>query len=176
MSLGAEASSRSPRKHQRRTQLTGATTDLPNEFAVPSYEDQLVQVIDQLGHGRDYRQTGSHKNGKLLFTLKSPTHSVEQQIVIEWTDRNLLLIRSSTSFTVPDGIYRERLAKAIVQTNWGLETGNFEFDMNDGELRYKTSSFFHGMEDIRELSSHLLSSSISLFQKLVPELRLKAIS
>jgi hypothetical protein len=41
---------------------------------------------------------------------------------------------------------RKRLAEFLTMANYGLILGNFEMDMDDGELRYKTS-FLYTSED-----------------------------
>lgn len=41
---------------------------------------------------------------------------------------------------------RERIALLLTQINYGLVLGNFEMDMTDGEIRYKTSMDAEGIE------------------------------
>jgi hypothetical protein len=43
----------------------------------------------------------------------------------------------------PEGL-RSRVSEVVQRANWGLPHGNFEVDLDDGELRFKTSTFLAG--------------------------------
>ena len=51
----------------------------------------------------------------------------------------------------------EELLKYLTMANYGLRNGNFEFDLRDGEIRYKTFVNCDGLESI---SSEVIRDSI----------------
>ena len=62
--------------------------------------------------------------------------------VFEHTER--VLVYSILPAQVPDAI-RSDLALMLTQINYGLIVGNFELDVQDGEIRYKTSIDVEGI-------------------------------
>jgi hypothetical protein len=41
---------------------------------------------------------------------------------------------------------RDEVARFVTRANWGLTAGNFELDYDDGQLRFRSSFAFTGME------------------------------
>ena len=58
--------------------------------------------------------------------------------------------------SVVEEIYYKQVAEYLHRANYGLINGNFEFDFNDGEVRYKTYVNFAGIQ----LSDDVISDSI----------------
>lgn len=63
--------------------------------------------------------------------------------VFEQTER--ILVYSILPSAVPDE-RRPEIALMLTQINYGVILGNFEFDLQDGEIRYKTSIDVEGIE------------------------------
>jgi len=58
---------------------------------------------------------------------------------------------------------RAPASEAVQRANWGLPHGNFEFDVDDGELRFKTSAFVTAAdEDVATLESLLLANTATV--------------
>ena len=74
-------------------------------------------------------------------------------------DDGLLLVYSIVSSLVPQ---TRRLAVALYLTrvNHGLAIGNFEFDLDSGEVRYKTSVDIEGAALEEPIVDHLLLANI----------------
>jgi hypothetical protein len=130
-----------------------------------SYRKQILEALDELG--LNYSE-GSITDDGIVFVINNRT--IEQKVIIEWTDRNLLLIRNVAMFLMPE-MARMPVAEVLVRTNWALPTGNFEIDLNDGEIRFKASAFFHDIEDIRPLFKHHMQACVDSFQDVLPKLR-----
>ena len=73
--------------------------------------------------------------------------------VFEQTER--LLVYSLLPRDVPKS-EREKVALMLTQINYGLVLGNFEMDLGDGEVRYKTSMDVEGIEPSRLMLRNLL--------------------
>lgn len=129
------------------------------------YRSQILGVLDELQ--LNYSE-GTVSDDRIVFVITN--RAIEQKVVIEWTDRNLLLIRNVAMFLMPE-MARMPVAEVLVRTNWTLPTGNFEIDLNDGEIRFKASAFYHEMDDIRPLFKHHMQACIDSFQDVLPKLR-----
>ena len=56
---------------------------------------------------------------------------------------------------------RQIVAELLARINYGLNIGNFELDMTDGEIRYKTSIDVEGGELTRRMVETLIAVNIS---------------
>ena len=63
---------------------------------------------------------------------------------------------------------RLQTAELIARINYGLNVGNFELDMDDGEIRYKTSIDVEGGELAYRMVETLLSVNISTTDRYFP--------
>lgn len=63
---------------------------------------------------------------------------------------------------------RQQVAELIARINYGLNIGNFELDMDDGEIRYKTSIDAEGGELAPRMVETLLSVNISTTDRYFP--------
>lgn len=57
---------------------------------------------------------------------------------------------------------RKRIAEFLTIANYGLILGNFEMDMDDGELRFKSTFLFHDDEQDDEFKQHLFNALQSM--------------
>lgn len=71
---------------------------------------------------------------------------------------------------VPQG-RRAAVADLTTRVNYGLMVGNFEIDLDDGDLRYKTSLMLNDAELDGELMEGLLYSNVTVFDRYLPVLR-----
>lgn len=56
---------------------------------------------------------------------------------------------------------RAMIAELITRINYGMNIGNFEMDMNDGEIRYKTSIDVEGGELTQKMTESLITVNLS---------------
>jgi len=63
---------------------------------------------------------------------------------------------------------RLAMAEFITRANFGLIIGNFEMDMNDGEIRYKTSIDVQGDRLSTAMVDHLVRISVNMMDKYFP--------
>jgi hypothetical protein len=95
----------------------------------------------------------------------------------EWTmyaladeDAEQLMVHAVFDIEVPPH-RRVDLAVFLTIANFGLIIGNFELDMDDGELRYKTSIDVEGAELTEPLIDHLVMANVSTADRYLPGIR-----
>jgi hypothetical protein len=82
-------------------------------------------------------------------------------------DAQQLLIHSVSPFVVPEQCISE-MALFLTRANFGLAIGNFELDLDNGELRYKTSIDANGQELSTEWLRPLFLANISTMDRYLP--------
>ena len=63
---------------------------------------------------------------------------------------------------------RQIVAELLARINYGLNIGNFELDMTDGEIRYKTSIDVEGGELTSRMAETLIAVNISTTDRYFP--------
>lgn len=81
-------------------------------------------------------------------------------------DRQLLLYSTCPVAVPPDR--RVAVADMITRCNFGLLIGNFELDMNDGELRFKTSLDVERTELTSDLIRPLVYANVLSMDRFLP--------
>jgi hypothetical protein len=64
--------------------------------------------------------------------------------------------------------HRTTVTELITRINFGLVVGNFEMDLRDGEVRYRTSLDFEGGELTTPLLQQLVRSNLSVMEHYLP--------
>lgn len=70
-----------------------------------------------------------------------------------------LVVHSVAPFAVPEA-QRVAVALYLTRANFGLVVGNFELDLDDGEVRFKTSVDLEGTEVGQALFRHLIGANL----------------
>ncbi|MCB9638379.1 MAG: YbjN domain-containing protein [Myxococcales bacterium] len=60
---------------------------------------------------------------------------------------------------------RDDVALFFTRANYGMRIGNFEIDLDDGEVRYKTSLAVSGSEATSEMISRLVYYNLAMMDK-----------
>lgn len=130
-------------------------------------EQEIRGALDDLGltSGCEITDKGSSTT-LLTTTLLRPL----QTISITWGDSDLLLVRSTPKFKIPESS-RKEVSKAIVLYNWNIRAGNFELNLESGELRHKISSFYSADQNVGPLTKYLVEHAIREFQDFIPRLQ-----
>jgi hypothetical protein len=84
-------------------------------------------------------------------------------------DGQKLLVYSLPSNTIPAD-RRPAVAEALCRINYGLILGNWEMDVRDGEIRYKTSVDVRGVEPSVEMVQHLVFMNVVMTDRYLPAL------
>jgi hypothetical protein len=78
-----------------------------------------------------------------------------------------LLVHSVMDQRVP-AKRRKEVALFLTRANFGLLIGNFELDLDDGELRYKTSIDVEDAELTDALIDHLVLANVTTMDRYLP--------
>lgn len=65
---------------------------------------------------------------------------------------------------------REEMMAFVVRANSGMMIGNFELDLSDGEVRFKTSADLEDVEEFRLLMRNLLYANVLTMDRYLPGL------
>ncbi len=63
---------------------------------------------------------------------------------------------------------RAEIAEFITRANYGMRIGNFEMDYSDGEIRYKSSFDFEGIEPPPKMFSTAIYPAVNMMDKYLP--------
>jgi len=63
---------------------------------------------------------------------------------------------------------RLEIAEYLIRANYGMRIGNFEMDMSDGEIRYKSSFDFEGFEPPNILFRNSIYPAVNMMDKYLP--------
>jgi hypothetical protein len=107
----------------------------------------------------------AHHADRELGLLRLPYQGRAGQwnvIVKVETAPSQLTVYSLLPLKAPEAL-RAKTSEAVQRANWGLPHGNFEFDVDDGELRFKTSAFMvDGIADVATLEALLLANTATV--------------
>ncbi len=82
-------------------------------------------------------------------------------------DADLLQIHVRAPIAVPEGA-RQMIADAVHRANFGMKVGAFEFDMNDGELRFHASNILDNENVSDQLVGRMLATSLHMMDRYLP--------
>jgi len=108
--------------------------------------DQLRALLEQTGVKARFEEEG----GVGVFTIQMKLRCRLQNA------RMVILVREnnfSTLTTIPlsaDENYRLAVAEYLTRVNFNMRNGNFEMNMEDGEIRFKT--YFHAGEEKMDIN------------------------
>lgn len=85
-------------------------------------------------------------------------------------DRDQLIVYSYWQDTIPEGM-RADVAEFVARANYGLVLGNFELNMDDGVVRYKTSIDLDGNSISDGQLDVLFGVNLRTLDRYVPGLR-----
>lgn len=100
----------------------------------PAIADVLVSVMDEMGIKRTFDQTS--KEG--LFTIHMKIHSRLQNVMIHVLVREDNFSVLATLPLAADENIRLAVAEYLTRANYNMRNGNFEMNMADGVIRFKT--------------------------------------
>lgn len=119
-------------------------------------KDLKYTVIHNRPHQKVLRLGFSLENGRCdaIIDIRTGSHTV--------------LIYCISPVSVPIN-HRPRIAEFITRANYHLILGNFELDMNDGDIRYKNAFIY---DDYQELSDEMflryLFTSLHMLDRYLP--------
>jgi hypothetical protein len=86
-----------------------------------------------------------------------------------YEERTQLVVHTMIPFRVPDSARAEAI-EFVTRANYGMILGNFEIDLRDGEIRYKTSIDTGGLPFTPELAGPLFYGNALTADRYMPGL------
>lgn len=130
----------------------------------------MISTIENALHEKDLNYTVLHSrpHQKVLRLGFSLENGRCDTIIDIRPEANTVLIYCISPVRVPLN-QRQRIAEFITRANYHLILGNFEMDMNDGDVRYKNAFIY---DDFHELSDEsflrYLFTSLHMLDRYLP--------
>ena len=104
-----------------------------------NYSEELVSIVREHLDDKGWTYRFEDDNGVFRFGLNisGNLRSIQYLIDIRDTDYSVYAI-SPLSADKDNEDQLHRMSEAVNRINYGLRDGNFELDLNDGEIRYKS--------------------------------------
>jgi hypothetical protein len=118
----------------------------------------MTNVATRLLDERGWAYEVGPERGVLRFVFAGSDEPWQCFIDLQ-EDAERVVIYSVCPFNVPEEL-RRRMAELLTRANYGLVIGNFELDLDDGEVRYKTSIDYTGSELTEQLLSRALLANL----------------
>lgn len=112
-------------------------------------------------------------HGDYLATLVSGKNGEWSAYFDIRENEDQIAVHSMVPVEIPDD-QRTNVALFLTRANFGLAVGNFEFDLDDGETRYKTSIDLGGVDASDDLVDRLFTANIVTVDHYLPGLRAAA--
>ncbi|MDR0849271.1 MAG: YbjN domain-containing protein [Propionibacteriaceae bacterium] len=107
-----------------------------------SYNTDLAQRIDEYLRSQEWRFDFDAVDGEFTFgmNIDSKVKKVDIRIFV---DDEFFTVYATAPMRADenDFLTMRSLGEYFSRANYGLRTGNFEIDFNDGEMRYKATLF-----------------------------------
>lgn len=104
-----------------------------------SYSKEIAAFVKNFLSNDDWRYTFDEKSGACRFGLNLSGKIKNISYLIDIKDDSYIVYTYfPIGVDIEDETMTTRMAEFICRANYGLKNGNFELDMRDGEIRYKT--------------------------------------
>lgn len=127
-----------------------------------SLYDTTIQALMEAGY--KFRTTDDLSIIQLGFSLGNGTY---QMFVKIREDQRQVLCFGYIESKVPDE-KRSKVAEVLTRANYGVLIGNFELDMDGGELRYKTSVDVDGGQLTPKMVQNLIALNLGTLNRYAP--------
>lgn len=124
--------------------------------------DAVVEFLNQ--RGWPYDEGPGHD------TLHFPFQGDDERwqcFAHAWEDQHRLAVYSVCPFNLPEE-RRQAAAELVVRVDYGLIIGNFELDLDDGQVRYKTSIDVQGARLEAPLVQQLVFANLNAMNAYLP--------
>lgn len=109
-------------------------------------------------------------NDKYIYKVAfSGKNGFQNCYAIIRTDLEQFLFYAVSPIKAPEDV-RPAIAEFITRANYGLRIGNFEMDYSDGEIRYKSSLDFEGVEFLGEMIRTAIYPAVQTLDRYMPGL------
>jgi hypothetical protein len=118
----------------------------------------LLQAWAELLAEEGFSTTQLPDRPALAFRFATEEHAFGAMAIARESAGQVMMY-AYAPFVVPPS-RREAVAAFLHRANYGLILGNFEMDLDDGEVRFKVSLDLEGLEPVRAALHNLLATSL----------------
>ena len=149
--------------------LTANQAERVNRMRKVSYSVNISDAINSYLTNNDWIYSFDENHGVFRFgmKLKGLIRTLQFYIHVR-EDEYLVHAISPISANEDDEAMMGRMAEFICRANYGLFSGNFELDMNDGEIRYKVYVDCEGITPSEEVIRNSIHIPAGMFEKYNP--------
>jgi hypothetical protein len=105
----------------------------------------------------------SARDGERHWRLTPAAADATRQVVIVVHERSSVLVCYSVAADRVEPAARGAVAELLTMANYGLLEGNFEVDLGDGEVRFKTSAYVADTRSIAAVVARLINFNVAVF-------------
>lgn len=127
--------------------------------------DTIVSYFER--DGWEFRRLPGHQ---ALEMAAAGEHGNYRLIAVVEGDHSIVRFLTFVEGKVPEGRRRE-VMEFLTRANYGLLLGNFEYDVNDGEVRFKCSADLEDGELTHAQFQNLLLVGLSVMDRYFPGLQ-----
>ena len=129
-----------------------------------SYSKSIANVISSLLTEDDWKFSFDDQHGIFKFGLrrKRILRKISYFIDVK-DDEYVVYAASSLGVNADDDKMMATMADFICRANYGLNNGNFELDMDDGEIRYKSFVDCDGITPTKEMVRNSIYCPAAMF-------------
>ena len=128
--------------------------------------DGLMDAVIQHFEANQFKYEKVEGKNRLFTGFGTPAGNLRATISVE-PDSGIVQVHAYAPVNVPEN-RRQAAAEFFTRANYGIKIGNFELDMNDGEVRYKTSACFRDQPMHPDLMEPLIGMAVSTCAKYLP--------
>lgn len=127
---------------------------------------EIRQAVERYFEEEGFKFSGFDERNvaRTSFKIKSKLSSAD---IILHAQKDRLLVRSMLALKA-DEENRPAVAEYLLRANYGMKTGGFDFDFNDGEISFRVS-FYCGDEDFvaptHEQIDHAVDICLGMMQR-----------
>ncbi len=127
--------------------------------------ERLLEYFEKDGFG--YRRLGDHQAVEMGVVGENGSYRL---IVVIDSERSIVRFLTILEGKVPDARRRD-VMEYLTRANYGLLLGNFELDLSDGEVRFKTAVDTEDQEFTYVQYQNLLYVSVAMMDRYFPGLQ-----
>jgi len=130
-----------------------------------TFSQKIANVIHTFLTEADWNYSFDDKSGVFQFylSLKSKIKSIKYRIRVRADDYTVYAL-SPIGADEDDAAMMASMAEFVCRANYGLRNGNFELDMRDGEIRFKSYVDCEGIVPSQEIVLNSIHCPAAMFE------------
>lgn len=124
--------------------------------------EELIHLLDE----RDVNYSTNDENQSICTDLRGEVAGYRIVAHVD-AEADLFQVLGHSPIRVPEGC-RPAIAEAVARANYGLRIGKFEFDIDEGELRFQASQVLTGEAVGESVIDRLITTTMAMLDMYLP--------